>query len=132
MHSKLTDVLYSDTLINDMKQLQDCLMANNVNRRGFMKKSLGISAGLTLVEGHMGYSLLGKSIARSTDEQSPSKQKSANIDMPMGRIRHLEISRLICGGNLIIGSAHDRDLIYVASLMRHYFTDRKIIETWQI
>jgi hypothetical protein len=51
--------------------------------------------------------------------------------MPTGRIRHVEISRLICGGNLIIGSAHDRDLIYVASLMRHYFTDRKIIETWQ-
>jgi hypothetical protein len=50
----------------------------------------------------------------------------------MGKIRHVEISRLICGGNLIIGSPHDRDLIYVASLMRHYFTDRKIIETWQL
>jgi hypothetical protein len=52
-------------------------------------------------------------------------------EVPTGRIGHVEISRLICGGNLIIGSAHDRDLIYVASLMRHYFTDRKIIETWQ-
>jgi len=52
--------------------------------------------------------------------------------MPMGKFRHVEISRLICGGNLIIGSAHDRDLIYVDSLMRHYFTGRKIIETWQI
>jgi hypothetical protein len=52
--------------------------------------------------------------------------------MPMGMIRHVAISRLICGSNLIIGSAHDRDLIYVASLMRHYFTDRRIMQTWQL
>ena len=52
--------------------------------------------------------------------------------MPTGKIRHLKISRLICGSNPIIGSAHDRDLIYIASLMRHYFTDRKIMEMWQL
>lgn len=52
--------------------------------------------------------------------------------MPVGKIRHVRISRLICGGNLVIGSSHDRDLIYVAALMRHYFTDRKIMETWQL
>lgn len=50
----------------------------------------------------------------------------------MGKIGEVNISRLICGGNLIIGSAHDRDLIYIRSLMRHYFTDLKIIETWQL
>ena len=50
----------------------------------------------------------------------------------MGKIGDIRISRLICGGNLTIGSAHDRDLIYVRSLMRHYFTDSKIIETWQL
>jgi hypothetical protein len=54
------------------------------------------------------------------------------MDLPMGKIGDVGISRLICGGNLIIGSAHDRDLIYVRSLMRHYFTDNKIIETWQL
>ncbi|MHC4516998.1 MAG: hypothetical protein ACYTAS_00275 [Planctomycetota bacterium] len=52
--------------------------------------------------------------------------------VPVGRIEHVQVSRLICGGNLVIGSAHDRDLIYLASLMRHYFTDRKIMETWQL
>lgn len=50
----------------------------------------------------------------------------------MGKIGEICISRLICGGNLIIGSAHDRDLLYVRSLMRHYFTDSKILETWQL
>ena len=52
--------------------------------------------------------------------------------LPTGKIANVCISRLICGGNLIIGSAHDRDLLYVRSLMRHYFTDSKIIETWQL
>ena len=57
---------------------------------------------------------------------------NTHFDMPAGKIGHVRISRLICGGNLIIGSSHDRDLIYVAALMRHYFTDRKIMETWQL
>lgn len=57
---------------------------------------------------------------------------NTHFDMPAGRIRNVRISRLICGGNLVIGSSHDRDLIYVAALMRHYFTDRKIMETWQL
>jgi hypothetical protein len=56
----------------------------------------------------------------------------ANVQLPVGKIGHVQISRLICGGNLIIGSAHDRDLLYVAALMRAYFTDRKIIQTWQL
>lgn len=59
-------------------------------------------------------------------------QKDSTPGLPMGKIGNIRISRLICGGNLIIGSAHDRDLLYVPSLMRHYFTDKKIIETWQL
>ena len=107
-------------------------MAKTVNRRLFIKDSLAASAGLTLAAGDKEHALSAKSTAQRTDEQTPARQKSTNIDIPMGKIRHIEISRMICGGNLIIGSSHDRDLIYVASLMRHYFTDRKIIETWQI
>ena len=69
---------------------------------------------------------------KGSDEKTKARRQRAGLDMPKGRIRHVEISRLICGGNLVIGSSHDRDLIYVASLMRHYFTDRRIMETWQI
>jgi len=54
------------------------------------------------------------------------------MSLPIGKIGDVRISRLICGGNLIIGSAHDRDLLYIPSLMRHYFTDNKIMETWQL
>ncbi len=56
----------------------------------------------------------------------------ANMQLPLGEIGKVKISRLICGGNLVIGSAHDRDLLYMAALMRAYFTDRKIMETWRL
>jgi len=52
--------------------------------------------------------------------------------LPTGKIGNVTISRLICGGNLIGGWAHSRDLIYVSSLLKQYFTDEKIIETLQI
>jgi hypothetical protein len=52
--------------------------------------------------------------------------------LPAGRIGQVKISRIICGGNLIGGYAHSRDLIYVSPLLKHYFTDEKIIETLQI
>jgi hypothetical protein len=53
-------------------------------------------------------------------------------DLPAGRIGKVKISRIICGGNLIGGYAHSRDLTYVSSLLKHYFTDEKIIETLEI
>jgi hypothetical protein len=53
------------------------------------------------------------------------------MSLPAGKIGNVRISRLICGSNPIIGSAHDRDLIYIPALMRHYFTDRRIMDLWQ-
>ena len=38
--------------------------------------------------------------------------------VPMGKIGNLEVSRLICGGNLVAGFAHSRDLIYVSELLK--------------
>jgi hypothetical protein len=51
--------------------------------------------------------------------------------MPRGRIGALEISRLICGGNLTSGYAHSRDLIYVSSLLKQYFTPDRVFTTWE-
>ena len=51
---------------------------------------------------------------------------------PMGKIGNLEVSRLICGGNLIAGFAHSRDLIYVSKLLKTYFTNEKIWETFRL
>ena len=49
-----------------------------------------------------------------------------------GKIGSYNISRMICGGNLISGFAHSRDLIYVSSLIQSYFDDDKVIETMRL
>jgi uncharacterized membrane protein YphA (DoxX/SURF4 family) len=49
--------------------------------------------------------------------------------VPSGRIGHIEVSRLIPGGNLIAGFAHARDLLYVSDMIKGYFTDEKVIES---
>ncbi len=52
--------------------------------------------------------------------------------VPAGQIGSARIGRLICGGNVISGEAHSRDLIYVSSMLRQYFTDEKILETLRL
>jgi len=42
------------------------------------------------------------------------------------------VTRLICGGNLFSGFAHSGDLLYVSGLLKHYFTEDKILETLQL
>jgi uncharacterized membrane protein YphA (DoxX/SURF4 family) len=49
--------------------------------------------------------------------------------VPVGKIKNVEISRIIPGGNLVAGFAHARDLIYVSNMIKNYFTDEKVIET---
>ena len=55
--------------------------------------------------------------------------KQLKAKSPAGKIGTLNISRLICGGNLISSFAHSRDLIYVSGLLKTYFTDEKVLET---
>lgn len=52
--------------------------------------------------------------------------------VPAGKIGNLEVSRLICGGNLVSGIAHSRDLTYVNGLMKKYFTEDKVWDTFRI
>jgi uncharacterized membrane protein YphA (DoxX/SURF4 family) len=55
--------------------------------------------------------------------------KELKGEIPTGKIKDVVISRMIAGGNLISGFAHARDLIYVSSWLKTYFTDEKVIET---
>lgn len=52
--------------------------------------------------------------------------------IPSGIIKGHDIGRLICGGNLISGYAHSRDLIYVSDFLKKYFTSEKVIETFKL
>jgi hypothetical protein len=101
-------------------------MPKDLNRRQFVKKSLLASAAVTSA-----MSLEEKALLAQM--KKPAKQTAGSVkDLPTGKIGNVKISRIICGGNLIGGYAHSRDLIYVSSLLNHYFTDEKIIETLQI
>ena len=102
-------------------------MKKELNRRHFLHKtaiaSTAAAFGMSLEE----KILLG----RTTVKANAAERQASGKELPTGKIGNIKISRLICGGNLINGFAHARDLIYVSSLLRHYFTDEKIIETWQ-
>ncbi|MHC4508745.1 MAG: hypothetical protein ACYTAO_07270 [Planctomycetota bacterium] len=99
-------------------------MAHHLNRRHFLKTTAaGVTLGLSLEE----KIFLGHTVAKA----NATERQNSGDDLPAGTIGNVKISRLICGGNLINGFAHARDLIYVSSLLRHYFTDEKIMETWQ-
>ncbi|MFB3786295.1 MAG: twin-arginine translocation signal domain-containing protein [bacterium] len=96
-----------------------------VSRRGFLQKSVlttaGAAAAVSLEEKIL--------LAQATQPASPPPEADGANAMPQGQIGKLSISRIICGGNLIGGYAHSRDLIYVSTLLRNYFTAEKIFET---
>ncbi|MCF8225340.1 MAG: DoxX family protein [Bacteroidales bacterium] len=50
-------------------------------------------------------------------------------DLPKGKIKDQELSRLVLGGNLAGGWAHARDLRYASSLFKAYNTEMKVYET---
>lgn len=111
-----------------------------INRRELMKNL----AALPVVGVFVLYVLKKKSYeeaqlttAQAFDGMSSASIKAINFaglkdlkgQIPQAKINNVEISRLICGGNLISGFAHARDLIYVSPLLNRYFTDEKVIET---
>ena len=51
--------------------------------------------------------------------------------IPTGKLGKLTVTRLIAGHNLVGLQAHSRDLIYTSQLLRAYFTDDKVLETYQ-
>ncbi len=96
----------------------------NVDRRNFLKKSVVASAGASL-----GFGFEDKILVSQANAQTTTRKAASANNFPMGKIKDLQISRVICGGNLISGFAHSRDLIYVSPLLKQYFTDDKVCET---
>jgi hypothetical protein len=88
-------------------------MAENVDRRSFLKKSVAVSTGAALGLSLEEKILLGQTVAKA----SAAERQNSGSDLSTGTIGKVEISRLICGGNLINGFAHARDLIYVSALL---------------
>ncbi len=104
-------------------------MNESLPRRSFLKKSVAASLALPLVASLEEHCLVH---AAPVPEPVPAPNPSALCPRWHGTIGKVKISRLICGGNLISGWAHSRDLIYVSELLKHYFTAEKIAETWAL
>lgn len=71
-------------------------------------------------------------ITGATIKVSTARLKDLKGVLPRGKVGKIEITRLILGGNLIGGSSHSRDLIYVSSLFKAYNTETKVFETLQL
>lgn len=101
-------------------------MSEQVDRRSFIRRSALTAS----VAGALTWQFEEQALlAQQAADAAPARPAGPAPDYPKGRIGGLELSRLICGGNLISGFAHSRDLIYVSRLLKSYFTDEKVIET---
>jgi len=91
---------------------------------------------------HSFTALSGIAVGSSLDDQALAGTATAslfsqeaaetNVGLPKGKIGRVEISRLICGGNLFDGFGNYQKLIYVDSLMRQYFTPTRIMDTLEL
>ena len=95
------------------------------DRRRFMKRALLASGGAVVAASHEEKALM----AQAANPPAKPVRPPSPAGLPTGTLGTLKVSRLICGGNLISGFAHSRDLMYVSPLLKHYFTDEKVLET---
>jgi len=102
-------------------------MSYGISRRAFVKGSFWAAAGGALVWQGDGNPVPAQ--GEVNEAANPSRLAAKAGTLPKGKIGHLEISRLILGGNLLTHYTHSRDLKYVYSLAAHYNTDEKIMET---
>ena len=104
-------------------------MAEKLNRRGFVGRTLGLSAGALTGLSMEHQALFGQIGARREDQEGGAEPVKG---LQMGKLGGRSVSRLLIGGNLISGSAHAGDLLYQSALMTRYFTSEKIWETWKL
>ncbi len=106
-------------------------MTDKVDRRKFIKNSVLGTAGAALGLSSFEEQNLKAAMAGESVRKKPNAANTTG-EMQYGKIKNLKISRMFCGGNLIGGWAHSRDLIYVSSLVKQYHTDEKIFDTFEL
>lgn len=90
-------------------------MKSDIGRRAFLARSVGVPAAAIAAAG-----------ASAQGEVEGSGPACA---LPRGRIKGMEVSRLLLGGNLLTHFTHSRDLKYVYRLTKEYNTPEKIMAT---
>jgi hypothetical protein len=113
------------------------MAGDGLDRRSFLKK-----AGVFTAAGAAALSLEERILLAQEQEQPPPpgdrfgiRRQAPVPDVPgplaTGKLGKLTVTRLIAGHNLVGLQAHSRDLIYTSQLLRAYFTDDKVLETYQ-
>ena len=102
-------------------------MSKFLDRRGFLRKTALTASAATASA--LTWRFEEQALQAQAAQPKPAAPPAKTDPFPQGRIGKLKVSRLICGGNLLSGFAHSRDLIYVSRLLKSYFTDEKILET---
>lgn len=95
-------------------------MSGQTDRRSFIKGAVAAGAAWAM----------GAAASAAEPGTAVGAPPSAGKDvLPKGKIRGLEISRILLGGNLLTHYTHSRDLPYVYNLTKHYNTQEKIFDT---
>jgi len=87
-----------------------------ITRRTFVRDSVLANAGAALALG---------AVAPAASASPPAAKEA----LAKGKIGGLEVSRLILGGSPLQHYVHCRDLRFVASLMAHYNTPERVLQT---
>jgi hypothetical protein len=117
------------------------MAGDGFNRRDFLKQAGALTAAGTAVFSNE-ERLLQAHQAPGNAPQGPPPENRFNLrreqavadvpgPLPTGRLGRLQFTRLIAGHNPVGWQAHSRDLIYTSQLLRAYFTDDKVLETYQ-
>ncbi len=122
-------VLYNTLLCRGNPGRLDMAHSHKIGRRKFFASSAAAAAGAACTMGSFEENDLLAFMGSAGNGEIVETAHEAAAPIPRGKIGGLSISRLICGGNLIGGWAHSRDLIYVSKLVKAYHTDDKIFET---
>lgn len=102
-------------------------MKMDSSRRRFLKASMAATLATPFAISHE-----ERNLRAQAAPAAPAAASGGGVAMPCGKLGKASVSRIVCGGNLISGYAHSRDLVYVSKLLKAYFTEEKIMETWAV
>jgi hypothetical protein len=100
------------------KETKADVSATPLTRRGFIRDTALASA-----------VAMGAAATAGTQQQT---KPLATALLPKGKIGNADFGRLIFGGNIVSHWMHPRDLPYVNVLARHYNTEQKILDTFEL
>ncbi|OGV63835.1 MAG: hypothetical protein A2283_06395 [Lentisphaerae bacterium RIFOXYA12_FULL_48_11] len=103
-------------------------MSDKISRREFVQGSLVTTAGGAIAVG-VG---AGQALAQENKSATAKVLPGSKNTLPKGKIGNLEMSRLLLGGNLLIGGTHTHGMNFINSLVKGYNTLEKKLETMAI